>query len=398
MRRWMWNAALAVALAVAATAQDVRVSKAGGEKSSVDFSGLNIGGDAPSQTFAQVLRTSLLRSGWFSPAAPGRGEFRLTGSVSGAAGVEARLEVFNTATGRRLLGKSYTAGAADVRRLAQAVADEIVLGATGRPGFASSRLAVIGRRGGAKELFICDSDGANLVQVTRDNSISLYPRWSPDRTRIVYTSYVQRFPDVLMIELATGRRTRIAAFPGLNSGGAISPDGKFSALVLSRDGNPEIYIRRLADGALTRVTQTPRAAESSPTWSPDGHQLAFVSDVSGRPQIYVVGREGGSPRRVTMRGAENVAPDWGPGGKIVHATRFGNAYQLAVTNPATGETTPLALDAADWEDPSWARDGRHVAATRRDRRGSAVYLVDTMGDPPIPLLAEGDWFSPAWSP
>jgi len=398
MRFRFFIGVLMLASAGAALAQDVRVTKAGGDKASVDFSGLSVSADGPARVFAQVLRADLLRSGWFTASAPGRGEIRLLGSLGGGSGLEARVEALNTATGRRIFGKSYSVSAAEARRLAHVVADEIVQAATGRPGFAASRLALIGRRGGAKELFVCDADGANLVQVTRDNSISLYPRWSPDRSRIVYTSYVKRFPDVLMIELATGARTRIAGYPGLNAGGALSPDGRFSALVLSRDGNPEIYVKRLADGALTRVTNTPRAAEASPSWSPDGTQLVYVSDVSGRPQLYIVGRDGGAPRRLTLRGSENVAPDWGPGGKIAHATRVGSAFQLSITDPATGETVPLALDAADWEDPSWARNGRHLAAIRRDARGSAVYLVDSMGDAPLPLLTEGDWFSPAWSP
>ena len=107
---------------------------------------------------------------------------------------------------------------------------------------------------------------------------------------------------------------------------------------------------------------------------------------------------GGAPRRLTSRGTENVAPDWGPGNKIAHASRIGGVYQLCVTDPASGVTEQLPLDYADWEDPSWARNGRHLAAVRKDARGAGIYLIDTMGDRPVPLLTEGEWFSPAWSP
>ena len=396
-----WGAALALTLAgaTAARAQDVRVRKTGGEKSAFDFSGLAAEATPAAREFATVLRTSLLRSGWFAAAAPGRGEYRLTGAIAARGdGLDARLELFETGSARRVLGKRYAVEPGSTRRRAHEVADEIVRETTGRPGFAASRLAVIGRRGAAKELFVCDSDGAGLRQITRDNTLSLYPRWSPDGARIVYTSYLRRAPDVLMLELATGRRVRLSGFAGLNAGGAFSPDGRYSALILSRDGNPELYVKRLADGALTRLTNTPRAAESSPSWSPDGREIVYVSDLSGRPQLYVVGRDGGAPRRLTARGAENVAPDWGPDGRIAHAARLGGVYQLCVTHPGTGETQQLALDYADWEDPSWARDGRHLAAARRAGGRSAVYLVDTMGDPPIALLEEGEWFSPAWSP
>jgi len=49
-----------------------------------------------------------------------------------------------------------------------------------------------------------------------------------------------------------GVRSRIAEFNGINSAPAWSPDGTKLALTLSRDGNPEIYVMRLSDNALTR--------------------------------------------------------------------------------------------------------------------------------------------------
>jgi len=391
--------AMGLAAAASAPAQDVIISKQGGEQMTLDDSGFAAPADGPAAVFGRTLRSDLRRTGWFTVVAPGRGEIRLTGSAaSRGQEVEAKVQAVSTATGRAALSKGYRGAAGEARRLAHAVADDIVEAVTGQPGFASSRLAVIGRRGTAKELFLCDSDGENLQQITRDGTISLYPRWSPDRTRIVYTSYLKRFPDVLMIDLAQGRRTRLAAFPGLNAGGAMSPDGRSVALILSRDGNPELYVMRLADGTLTRLTNTPRAAESSPSWSPKGDRIVYVSDVSGRPQLYLIGRDGSAPRRLTARGFENVAPDWGRHGLIAHAQSVGGRYQLAITDPATGETRTLGQDAAEWEDPTWARDGRHLAAVRKDGRGSAIYLVDTRGGDPIPLLTVGDWFSPAWSP
>ncbi len=385
--------------AIRTAAQDVVITKRGSERIALDDSGLSASAEGASAVFARTLRADLARSGWFETVGPGRGEFRLSGTATARSeAVEARLQVVNTATGRSLLAREYRSAVAEARRLAHVAADEIVEAVTGRPGFASSRLAVIGKRGTAKELFICDSDGENLRQITRDNTISLYPRWSPDGKRIVYTSYLKRFPDVLMIDLTQGQRTRLAAFPGLNAGGAMSPDGRFVALILSRDGNPELYVRRLQDGMLTRLTNTPRAAEASPSWSPDGNHIVYVSDVTGRPHLYIIGREGGAPRRLTMRGSENVAPDWGRNGLIAHAQNVGGRYQLAITDPATGETRTLGSDGADWEDPSWARDGRHLAAVRKAGGRSGVYLVDIRGSDPVPLLTTGDWFSPAWSP
>jgi hypothetical protein len=48
-----------------------------------------------------------------------------------------------------------------------------VLALTGFPGIASTRIAMVGNATGHKEIYICDADGENLRQVTRDGSISL---------------------------------------------------------------------------------------------------------------------------------------------------------------------------------------------------------------------------------
>ncbi|NIY17521.1 MAG: biopolymer transporter Tol, partial [Nitrospinaceae bacterium] len=120
---------------------------------------------------------------------------------------------------------------------------------------------------------------------------------------VYYTSLVGGFPDVYRIDLQSRKRTRVARHPGLNTGGVVSPDGRKLALILSRDGNPELYVQQLPAGRLTRLTRTTHAAEASPSWSPDGSQIVYVADTSGSPQLYILSARGGQARRVTFRGS-----------------------------------------------------------------------------------------------
>jgi TolB protein len=377
----------------------VRVVKGAGTKTSIDWSSYSVGGDAAAQTFLKVLGDDLLRSGWFTRGGPGAAELALAGSVSGGGSVRAQVWVTGRVDQRQYLAKSYSADAGAVRRLAHQVADDIVEAVTGRKGILSGKFALVGNRTGKKELYLCDADGQGLVQLTRDGNISVAPNWAPDGRLLAYTSYLKGFPDIYTIELASGRRQRIASYPGLNTGAAFSPDGREMAMILSKDGNPELYIRNVQSGALTRLTETKRAAEASPCWSPDGRQIAYVSDQSGSPQLYVMSRSGGAPRRLTSRGSQNVAPDWGPHNLIAYASLLGGRWNVAVLDPATLDTKQITMGDADYEDPSWATDGRHIVAARAVRYQSKVYLLDTLGDAPIALTdSAGDWYSPAWAP
>lgn len=383
-----------------ATLAQVRVTKSAGTKSVLNWAGFTISQSPGAREFYQTLEKDLTRSGWFSLTRSAPGEFSLQGSCADDGGsLKIECAVYGAADQKRYLSRAYRQASREAPRVAHRVADDIVEAITGRKGIASTRLAMVGTRSGKKELYLCDADGKNVVQLTRDGTVSVAPKWGPQGRQLLYTSYLKRFPDVYLVDVGNGARRALAKYPGLNTGGALSPNGRDVTLILSKDGNPELYVKNINGGALTRLTQTGRAAEASPSWSPDGQRIVYVSDRSGRPQLYTISRTGGEPVRLTSRGFENVAPDWGPNGLIAFASSIGGTYQVHVIDPESKQVKQLSLDGADYEDPSWAPDGRHIACTRTERYRSKVYILDTMGDPPVALTDyQGDWYSPAWAP
>jgi len=373
----------------------IDVRRQGDGKISINLASYRTGGDAAARTFLSVLKADLNRSGYFRVTSSGA-ELNVAGScVSNGGKMKADCQLYKVASRQRLLGKSYSASSANARSLAHRVADEILFAATGKKGMASGKIALVSPRTGRKELYVCDMDGKSLRQVTKDRSIVVGPRWAPNGKQVVYTSYKRGYPNVYL----TGRGKPLSSHGGLNASGAISPDGKSLAVILSRDGNPELYIKSLRTGFLKRMTSTRRGNEASPCWSPDGNHIAYVSDTSGSPQIYIIPRSGGRSRRLTSTGTENVAPDWGKNGYIVYSSRIGGRYRIALANPTAKTLRVLETDWADYEDPSWAPDGRHIVCSRTASYRSSIYLLDTLKDSPVALLTGSvDWYSPACSP
>lgn len=389
---------IAVSVLIVNSEAQVRVTKNAGVKSAISLDGMSAEAGSPAE-FKRTLAEDLKRSGWFRVQGAGPAAYAVSGRCTAGRQLNVECRVYGAADQRLLLSKRYSAPAADAVRLAHQVADEMVKALTGRPGIATTRIIAVGSRTGHKELYLMDYDGQNVRALTGDRTVSLAPAWNPSGTLIFYTSYMKRFPDIVMIELASGHRKIVSNFPGLNTGAAISPDGRTMALILSRDGNPELYAQDLGSGRLTRLTRTGRAAEASPSWSPDGREIVYVSDQPGMPQLYTVARGGGRPTRLRLRGSENVAPDWGPAGEIAYAGKVGGTYQIFTVDPRTSASRQISEGYADYEDPSWARDGRHIVCARTERYHSSICILDTMGDPPLTLPAHGgDWYSPAWSP
>jgi TolB protein len=386
---------LAAGLAHGAPATTITIVKpAGAGKESISLADLRSSGEM-GQSFILTLKSDLERSGWFVVGSGKYETLRVNGTAQGSAsGVRTQIEVV-WPNGRLTWNESaQTPG--EVRWLAHRLNDEIVSRVLGKTGMAATRIAMIGKHDGS-DIYLCDSDGQGMIRLTQDRVACLSPYWHPAGSHLFYTSFIRGFPCIYRVPVAGGTRTPLAQFTGLNTGGAVSPDQTLMALILSLPGNPELHILNLETRRLTRLTQTPRAAEASPCWSPDGQSIAYVSDASGKPQIYVMQANNKQARRMTFQGGENVAPSWGPDGRIAYCTRQ-NGYQIAVLDPSTGQSTILT-SGPDHEDPSWAPDGRHIICGRRDGPNrSTLYVLDTNGDPAIPLFArQGNWVSPEWS-
>ena len=379
----------------------IRVIKAINEVSRINLSGFQTEKNVAANLFFKTFQSDLIRSGFFRKSDLANAEYRVTGFCKQVrSDIVVKCQVYGVISKRRLLSKTYRAPASDPRALAHRITDDIVYKLSGRPGIASTHIVMVSTRTGSKELYICDADGKSLMQLTHDKSISVAPKWASDGRQLVYTSYCSHFPDVYLITLKTGKRQCIASYPGLNACPALSPDGWKIALTLSKDGNPDLFIKDLASGQLTRLTSTKFAGEASPSWSPDGRQIVFVSDQSGSPQLYIISCNSRKLMRITGMGSENVEPDWGPDKHIVYASRIRGKYQIYVLNSETLAIHHISPEDADYTDPSWAPDGRHIACVRTEHHHSRIFIIDVTTKSCINLLPEcekGEWYSPDWS-
>ena len=96
--------------------------------------------------------------------------------------------------------------------------------------------------------------------------------------------------------LSTGSRKVFAGYPGSSFNAVASPDGEEVAMILSKNGSPNLYVSDISGGNLRQLTMT-RDEDSSPCWSPDSRSICFVCR-SGRAVLQKVSVDGGSAERV----------------------------------------------------------------------------------------------------
>jgi len=270
----------------------------------------------------------------------------------------------------------------------------------GLKGFFTAKIAFIGGGGGRREIYTSDLFFRHVTQVTHDNALALFPRWSPDGAKLVYTSfYKSGFPDIFQIDLNSYQRTTFVSFKGTNGGARFSPNGGQVAMVLSGEGTPEIYISNAQGRQVSRKTRSD-AAKSSPCFSPDGSRLVFAMEPG--PQLYVMSTGGGGVQRLVTGFRYAAEPDWSHTNpnKIVCTVRS-DSYQIAVYDFSSGRAEIVSKAPFDGIEASWLADGRHVVYTARDRNTSVLCILDTETGKSTPISPRS--FGPAmqasvWTP
>ena len=336
------------------------------------------------QAFGAHGRYHIVASGYlwdirFSPAGASQVRVDITHGIGGgSAGSE-----IATGTGMR----SAFFAAADV-----AVAKTNGLGLRG---FFSSRLVFVGDRTGKKEIYTSDLFFGDLKQITHDQSDAMTPRWAPDGQKVIYTSYYKGgFPDIYEINLEDYQRTTFVSFRGTNIGAHFSPDGRQVAMILSGEGEPEIYVSNAYGRGVSRRTHTD-SVKASPCWSPDGGRLIFAMEPG--PQLYVMPASGGTPQRVTFNTSGYCAePDWSRAdpNKVAFTMKANGSYQIGVLDLANHKGEQVSKAPFDGIEPSWLPDGRHVVYTARTPSTSRIYILDTETGKSTPVSPSS--FGPAF--
>ncbi len=288
----------------------------------------------------------------------------------------------------------------EARRTGHRIADFIYEKLTGEPGFFATRLAFVRKDGDINSLVVADSDGQNSQIAMRSKEPVISLAWSPDGTRLAYVSFEQRDgiskPVVYVHTLASGRRVVVANERGSNSSPAWSPDGKSLAVVLTRDGNSQIYTVSAEGGPLTRLSRS-RTIDTEPTFSPDGQYVYFTSDRGGSAQVYRVATSGGEPQRVTFNGPFNARPQVSPDGKtLAYVTRREKLFRIAVLDLASQQETIVSAGPKD-DSPSFAPNSKWIIYSSRSENRTVLSAVSLDGKLRTRLSADGSEVKgPAW--
>jgi Tol biopolymer transport system component len=161
------------------------------------------------------------------------------------------------------------------------------------------------------EIYVMNADGSDQTRLTFTPYFDLKPSWSPDGSRIAFTSS----DDIYVMNADGSDPIPLAASSAFDDEAAWSPDGSKIAFTSNRDGPVDIYVMNADGSEVTRLTNPP--ANQNAVWSPDGSKIAFQSssrDVSF--DIYTMNADGSDITPLTTDPEFDGDPAWLPGGQF----------------------------------------------------------------------------------
>lgn len=263
-----------------------------------------------------------------------------------------------------------------------------------------------------KDIYTVNLDDGEVKRLTYTEQcggcFNLQPMWSPDGSRVAFTSNRGGDFDIYVMKSDGSDQRRLTDMVGRESSPAWSPRGNsiafvnggdttFAGMVNSTECNhPNIYLVS-ADGGLP-VKLTDKGANTDPSWSPDGKRIAFTSDRDGDYEIYLLDVGGDRLVQLTHNdGADDVDPSWSPDGVSI---AYGRGYARRDFCRMEGIIeNPLAPDATAWgadlyvvgvdgsglkrltfdgnnSDPAWLPDGSGLAFTKGGDAGYELFYVE----------------------
>jgi len=177
-------------------------------------------------------------------------------------------------------------------------------------------------------LWLWNLDKKDEKRLTEGNFTVSDPQWSPDGTRVTYTTRPTpkaddgSLSDVWIMTVAGGEKKKLEQNAGSSDTARWSPDGKWIAYTGSPDAeggvsNTFLYLIPAGGGTPKELTTKFDLSVGTPVWSRDGKSIYFSTNVLEAIEVYSCDVASGAVKQLSRRGGSTGVTEISRDGRIV---------------------------------------------------------------------------------
>ncbi|HMV25345.1 MAG TPA: hypothetical protein PLH27_01610 [bacterium] len=160
-----------------------------------------------------------------------------------------------------------------------------------------------------------DTTAVRLTDETDKLDMFCHPSWSPDGSKIVYTSSKTGNEEIwIMNSDGTGKTQLTDLNASIAGRPRFSPSGDKIAFYSSssKNGNDSLNIFTMNPNGtgIQKVTQSGNNID--PAWTPDGNRIVYSKRTSSRGYIYLINRDGTEEKKMISKDSRAYYPIWRP--------------------------------------------------------------------------------------
>ena len=229
-------------------------------------------------------------------------------------------------------------------------------------------------------LWLWNHEKKDEKRLTEGNFTVSDPQWSPDGTRVTFTTRPTpraddgALSDLWILTVATAEKKKLAD-TGSSDNARWSPDGQRIAYTGNLDITPGptttyLYLIPATGGSPKQLTTKFDLSVGTPVWSRDGKTIYFSTNVLEAIEVYSADAATGAVKQLSRRGASTGVTEVGRDGKLVGTMSAAKQpTELYISAPDFGTFKPLTdhnawlhdYALADAEVVKWkSKDGTEV--------------------------------------
>ena len=199
---------------------------------------------------------------------------------------------------------------------------------------------------------------------------------SPDEKRVAVERLDKGTGDIWLIDIARNTPTKFTFDPAWDFAPVWSPDGSKIVFSSTRDGVPNLYVKPASGSGNEELLLKSSGSKTPADWSLDGEFILYSErNPKGKYDLWVLPLEGDKmPRPFGQDKFRKVGATFSPDGKWVAYSSDESGQVEVYVQPFPGPGAKHQVSTSGGFRPIWRRDGKELFYVTTDRKLMAVEL------------------------